>query len=383
MPKVCCSWIVGLLLTAILVPSAFAQDTRPSTAPRGAETATPVAIDTVRTEPFVQTAPLLGRMVPRQAGIVAARVAGPVAAVHAYVGDRVKAGAPLVTVDTDALTWTRAMRTADVAQQDAAIKKAESELELARQEMARLERLRASAAFSQARYDDKRLDVTRHISMAAEAKAKLDMARANLRMAEMNVADAVIRAPYSGVVAKRHTDVGSYLKVGDSAMTLISDTDLEIEADVPVDRLPGLKPGTQIVAELGADMRTIATVRAVIPDENPLARTQAVRLTMGAETRDVRLAQNQSATLLVPMGAPRQVVTVHKDAILLRNGERVVFIVQDGKAVPRTVQLGESLDGRFEVVDGLRPGEVVVTRGNERLRAGQAVVAQREGPGAT
>lgn len=366
---------MGFVLALLSAVPASAQDSRPGTPPRG-EAGTPVTVDAVRNEPLVQTAPVLGRVVPRQSGVIAARVAGPVAAVHVQVGDRIKAGSPLAAVDTDALTWTRALRLADVAQQDAVIKTAESELELTRQELTRLESLRASAAFSQARYEDKRLDVARHSSMTAEARAKLDMARASLRMAELNLADAVIRAPYDGVVVKRYTDVGSYLKVGDPAVSLISDTDLEIEADVPVDRLPGLRPGTSVVADLGSDLHTTATVRAVIPDENPLARTRAVRLTMGPETRDIRLAQNQSATLLVPLGAARPVTTVHKDAILLRGGERMVFVVENGKAAPRTVLLGESLDGRFEVIEGLRPGDVVVTRGNERLRAGQAVEAQ-------
>ena len=51
----------------------------------------------------------------------------------------------------------------------------------------------------------------------------------------------------------------------------------------------------------------------------------------------------------------------------------MVFVIQDGKASPRTVQLGEAVGARFEVLGGLKPGDMAVVRGNERLRPGQAV----------
>ena len=368
---------IGLALALLSAAGAAAQQ-----GGRSGGQATAVVVDTVRLEPFAQTAPILGRFVPRQAGFVAARIAGPVAEMLVHVGDRVGKDDPLAKIDADSLQWSRAMRAAELAEQEAVIKKAESELELARQELNRLESLRQSAAFSQARYNDKRLEVDRFVSLLSEARARQDFARANLRMAELNLAYATIRAPYAGVVTQRYTDVGSYLKVGDPAVSMIGDADLEIEADVPVTLLDGLNPGTPLTTELSAGVTTTAIVRAIIPDENPLARTQAVRFTPGEETTGQRLAQNQSVTLMVPLGAPREVLTVHKDAVLLRSGDRVVYVVSDGQVSLRTVRLGEAVDGRLEVFDGLADGDMVVIRGNERLRPGQNVEPQSSGAGA-
>ena len=76
---------------------------------------------------------------------------------------------------------------------------------------------------------------------------------------------------------------------------------------------------------------------------------------------------------MIPVGEAREVVTVHKDAILNRPNGSVVFVVVDGQAMIRPVMLGESVGSRVAVSDGLAPGDLVVVRGNERLRPGQPV----------
>ncbi len=368
-----------LVLSLILAASTFAAADAQQRGRGGDGRLTRVVVDAVREEPLVQTIPVLGRLVPRQAGVIAARIAGPVAEIHVQVGDRVEAGTTLAAIDSATLKWTRAMRAADVAEQGSSVAKAESELALAKQELARLESLRSSAAFSEARYNDKRRDVDRTASVVGEARAKLQSARANHNMAKTNLAYAVIKAPYPGVITHRYAEVGAYLKVGDSAFSMINDTNLEVEADVPVTRLAGIVPGGGLSIAFESGATTTAVVRAIIPDENPLARTQAVRFTPDLSGMAVRLAKNQSVTVRIPLGPPRDVVTVHKDAVLIRGGDRVVYAVEEGKAILRRVTLGDAVDGRFEVMDGLKPGDSVVVRGNERLRPNQKVEVAKPG----
>ena len=66
-------------------------------------------------------------------------------------------------------------------------------------------------------------------------------------------------------------------------------------------------------------------------------------------------------------------MTVHKDALLIKRGKRVVFLAQNGKALIRHVSLGVATGSRFSITNGLKPGDVVVTRGNERLRPGTLI----------
>ncbi len=98
-----------------------------------------------------------------------------------------------------------------------------------------------------------------------------------------------------------------------------------------------------------------------------------VRFTPHFDDTATALAANQSGTLDLPAGRPRDVVTVHKDAVLNRKGKTLVFVLVDGKVQIRPVRLGEAVGGRFEVLKGLKTGDLVVVRGNERLLPGQEV----------
>lgn len=334
---------------------------------------TPVGVDAVRDEPLRQTVPVIGRLVPRQSGIVAARTGGPVAEVRVEVGDRVDKGAVIAVLVSDRLRWEHRLSVAEVERAEAALETARTRVDLLAQEVGRLQRLSESAAFNQARYDDKLLEVAMAGSTVAEAAATVERARANSKLYQIELSRATIRAPYAGVVTQRHTEAGSYLNVGAPVITLLDNLHLEIEADVPAARIPGLAPGTPVTFRLGGGAAMAAVVRAVVPEENPLTRTRAVRFTPRFNDGLENLAANQSVTLRLPAGKPRRVVTVHKDAVLARKGTTIVFVVADGIATPRPVKLGEAVGGRFEVTDGLQPGDLVVVRGNERLRPGQRV----------
>jgi RND family efflux transporter MFP subunit len=332
-----------------------------------------VQMDAVKIEPLVQTMPIIGRLVARQAGVVASRIEAPVAVVKVYVGDNVKKDDVLAVLVSDRLKWKRELKVAEVAESKAKIATAKAKLALAKQELRRLERLRKSPAFSQARFEDKRLEVTSYQTSVAEAKAQLGSARANLRMVEVDLRYTLIRAPYNGVVTVRHTIAGAYLKEGQPVVTLVSDEDLEFEADVPSNRLSGLISGVEVDFELEDKSRHRAKVRAVVPEENPRTRTRTVRFTPTFNGTEMRFAANQTAILHLPVAKKRMVVTVHKDALVSSRGNQIVFVVEKRRARARKVHLGEAVGGRFEVLSGLEAGEMVVVRGNERLRDGKRV----------
>ena len=332
-----------------------------------------VGVDAVIRQPLKQTVPVIGRFVARQTGVVAARTSGPVGEVRVEVGDRVRTGDVIAVLVKDLLNWRHALQKAEVAQYVAAVKTRKATTKLRHQELTRVERLEKSAAFSQARLDDKRQEVAVAESQAAEAEAKLGGARASMKITETNLSYAVVRAPYPGVVSKRHIEAGAYVNIGAPLVTLVNDTRLEIEADVPAIRTGGLAPNTPVDAFINGTIRISARVRAVVPDENPQTRTRTVRFVPELPTDLKGLAANQSVTLHLPAGNRSSVVTVHKDAVISRKGKTLVYLAEDAKAAIRPVRLGEAVGIRFIVLDGLAPGDLVVVRGNERLQPGQAI----------
>ena len=316
-----------------------------------------VGVDPVRKGPLTRTEPVIGRIVATRKGVVAARVAGAVVSIDVAVGQHVMKDQILAQQDTSTAEARLAFETA--------------EMNLAERELKRFESLRKnkSAAFARARYD--------------AAVHRLARAKANVRLARLAIEKAVVAAPYDGVVIRKATELGAYLKDGSAVVELVNHTEVEIEADVPADRLGGLRPGRIVSFSVRAGtVPRRARVRALLPMQNVLTRTQAVRFRPLGAPPAIHYSINQAVTVDVPLGATRTVVSVHKDAIVNRGKARLVYLIERGRAVPRPVRLGAAIGSRFVVRVGLAPGDIVVVRGNERLRPGQPV-RYRPPPGAS
>ena len=332
-----------------------------------------VRVDPVSLEPLSQSVPVIGRLVATRAGEVAARVAGAVEAFFVEIGDRVAKGDALARLDLKAIEVRRDLAAANLELARAQVDTNREERDLAQQDLARQEGLRQSAAFSQARYDDARQAVNIANTRIRVAEALGSRAAAELRLAKIDLENGVVRAPYEGVVIRRMTEEGAFVSLGDPLVYMIADKNLEIEAAVPFRRLQGITEGGELDFVLDDGTWHRARVRALLPSENPLTRTRVVRLTPTFNGKIARLANAQSVTLHVPLGAERQVLTVHKDAIIQSQGQTVVYVVDGDRAMPRILRIGESLGSRLEVLDGLENGELVVVRGNERLSPGTRV----------
>ncbi len=359
-PSVALAALAGLLA---LAPLAGAH----------AQRAAAVRADPVVVEPLVQTAPVLGRLVSRKQGAVAAQTEGAVTEMRVRVGDRVARGDVLAVLDIERLTSEREARAATAEAVAARVVAAEARLGRVRQEIARYEKLRRSAAFNKARLQDKEQERAWLGSELDAARAQLVQARASLALAELSLARGAVRAPYDGVVTARHTEVGAYVKEGGAVVGLVNDRELEIEADVPAARIAGLEPGTEAEVTLPDGSRHSARVRAVVPDENAMTRTRLVRFTPVFGPTPTPLAANAAATVVLPVGQSAPALTVHKDAVVRRGQQAFVYVAAEGKAEMRPVRLGRASGARFEVLDGLAEGELAIVRGNERLRPGQDI----------
>lgn len=330
-----------------------------------------VRVDEVREEPLMQTAPVIGRIVSVQQGEVSARIAGPLQAYTVSVGDHVDAGDVVARLDDAMLVAQRDLAKARLVSAEANRKVSAASLTLARQELERLQRLRQSAAFNQANFEDANQRMAIAAAELQAAASQVDSANVELRLAELELTYTEIKALYDGVIIRKLSEAGAYVRAGDPVVTMIADTNLEVEVDVPFARVGGLEIGAELEVSFADGYTSAATLRAVVPDENPLTRTRAVRLTPAAGSGGRSYTPGESVTVRVPLGEARQVVTVHKDAVIPQASGAIVFVVVDGKAEPRPVILGEGVGERLEVVDGLAVGEQAVTRGNERLRPGQ------------
>ncbi|MEO1493192.1 MAG: efflux RND transporter periplasmic adaptor subunit [Pseudomonadota bacterium] len=340
-----------------------------------------VLVEEVDIRATSDTSPIIGQLVPSTQTDVASRRPGVTVEVLFKVGDRVAGGDPLVRLATDLQEIERSSGEAALEVAEAGVSAAEARLALALQGLARQERLKRSSAFSQGAFEDLQRSVEQAQSELAQANAEIRSARARLARVSFDLEQSIIRAPFNGVVIERMAQPGQYLNIGEAVAKLLDIDALEIEADVPTELIAGLTPRTEVTILFASGERGTATVRVALPVETISTRTRPVRFRTDLSGIDPQLiAVGKSLTLQIPVSAPRELLTVPKDALVQGpGGSWIVYVVVDGVAKMSPIKLGQAAGARMEVVSGLSPGDMVVVRGNERLRPDQPVNATPAG----
>lgn len=332
-----------------------------------------VGVETVEVQQIAETVPLFAEVVTSREGTVASRIAGNVEDVLVLEGTIVGAGDLLVKLDTELLEIFVRQAEAQLAEAEAGITIAESSLQRATNALARVEGLRNTASFSSSRFDDAQSDLFQAQGQLAEAQARVKTAEATLAERRYQLQRSEITAPFDGVVLEVSTNPGEFIASGAPVVSLFDIDSIEIEASVPSKYIGVLEPGLHVDGFTETDEHLGLQVRVLLPVEDTATRTRPVRFISDQLLEVEKLAIGQSLTVNIPISEPRDVLSVPKDALVQARGGWTVFVAVDGKAEPRSVQIGVALGDRFEVLAGLAEGDVVVTRGNERLRPGQDI----------
>ncbi len=332
-----------------------------------------VKVDKVRVESMKQTVPIIGRFVAKKSGELSAIISGLVKHLNVAVGDRVKKGNTLVVLSDSSIKLELEQKRESLNYFQANLETAKNEVNALSQELRRIENLKKSPAFSQARLEDKFLELASAKSKVREAEAKLRSAEIDVRISELKLSYTKIKSPYKGVITKRHTGLGTYVNAGDPLLSIIDDRSLEIEVDVPTSKMTGIQIGNKVITVLENGKDCLSVVRSIIPEENPKTRTRTVRLAHQFKTNVNRLALHQTVILRILSAEKENALTVHKDAVLNRNDRQLVFTASNGVAKLKPVVLGNAIGARFVVKNGLKDGEFAIVRGNERVQPEQKI----------
>ncbi len=334
-----------------------------------------VVTERVEMRTLAETRPIFGEVVAQRDSAIAARVAGIVDEVRILVGDQIEPGDVLAVLDRQLIEIELAQAEASLAESEAGIEVAEARVIRTQDVFNRTDALRGSSAFSEGRLEDTRGAFSEARGQLAEAQARLLNAQAALERARYNFERAEITAPFRGIVLSVETDPGQFISAGEPVARLLDVTTLEIEANVPAQYIEGLSPELVLSGETEEGTPLALTVRAILPTEFAATRTRPVRFTTDLQALTRRVAVGQSITVSVPTDAPRDALTVPKDALTQSAAGWSVFVDEEGVATPRTVQIGVAMGDRFELLGGLNEGDFVVVRGNERLFPGQPIQA--------
>ncbi|PJJ98965.1 efflux transporter periplasmic adaptor subunit [Lysobacteraceae bacterium NML75-0749] len=283
-----------------------------------------------------------------------------VTALHVDAGQAVKRGQLLLTLD-------HRMLDAELAQADAALREAEAAAGLARSHFARGENLANSQYISAMQLDELRAART-------QGEARLGTARAARNTAALRRSFAELRAPADGIISKRLVQPGQVVMAGAELLRLIKNGRLEWRAELPAGQLGQVNVGDVIHLSAPDGSALQGRVRAVSPGVDAATRTGTVYADLPSGLLQSRTLQ--AGTYLegrIDSGI-QKVLAVPADAVLLRDGFPVVFVLDDkAQARLQRIETGERVDGFVEVKSGLAAGTQVVLEGAGFLTDGDKV----------
>jgi RND family efflux transporter MFP subunit len=319
-----------------------------------------VAVAEVKAGKVSPQAEFIGTVYYVEVSDVAAEVAGIVETVKIEDGQRVKAGQPLVELRTDLLA-KRLEATRSTHQQVLA------ELEVAKIEFGRKEKLFEKGSISEQSFDDNRF-------RARALERRADSLYSEVQRIELEIKKALIRAPFDGVVIKRSVDRGEWLAEGKTVAVLARDDVIDIMVEVPESYIRQVRSGGTVRVRIGgADLE--GTVTALIPRGDVATRNFPVKI-RAANSRS--FIEGMSASVWLPTAKTQTAFIVSRDALISSAGRTVVFVLDGSKvrALPVTVIAYEGVEVGI-AAESLQEGMKLVVKGNERLRDGQEVVLNR------
>lgn len=372
-------WLLPLLAAIVVALVAvwfFTRGDAPSAAPTpAAKSATParaalsVALVAPTREAWPRTLAAQGSLAAWQEAAVGAEMASlRVTSVLVNVGDRVKKGQPLATVNAD-------MANAEVMQVRASVAEAEAVLAEAKANAARSRDL-ASKGFVSTQA------LTQSATAEQTAAARLAAARARLSAEETRLAQTRVLAPDDGTISARAATVGSMAQAGQELFRLIRGNRLEWRAEVTAAELGRLAPGVAARIRLPDGSEITGKVRTVAPTVDPQTRIALVYVDLPVDDAGkARAGMFARGEFLL---GDASALTLPQTAVVQREGFAYVFRVQpDSRVAQVKVTLGRRVGERVEIVEGLPPDAQVVASGagfladGDLVRVVPAPVAQR------
>jgi RND family efflux transporter MFP subunit len=363
-------WLLAIPLAALLAGCRASDSTQP--APNAAAARGPVAVQTAvvtgRDEPV--TLQSTGSFQADESSDVASEVSGRVVETPVDVGQYVKSGAVLVRLQgVDAGLRLDDAR-ANVARQEASVKLAVSQDELAQTTAQRYFSLLATGDVSRTVADQARTQAETTRQTVATARAALAQARAQLALAEKAVADVIVSAPFDGFISARHVSAGEWVQPSTPVITLLKIDPLRLQLTIPAVQAGQVHVGQTVAASVDAyPGRTFdGVIRAVNPAIAPESRSFVAEARVG--NREALLKPGMFGVAAIDQGRTARALFVPRTAVIedVNTNSWRVFVVDGGRARLRVVQLAPRQSGDVtQILSGIQEGERVATTGLGQL----------------
>lgn len=224
------------------------------------------------------------------------------------------------------------------------------------------------------------INVARQSNQAVQsAQAQVESARSAVAIAQKAVADTIIRAPYAGYVSSRPIAIGEYVTPASVVAVVLRTNPIKLNMQVPEADVPHIAPGMGVSLQVEAfgDRSFAGQVSAVNPAIDPASRSATIEALV--ENGDNALRSGMFATARIVRPGGSTAVYVPKAAVVSDQNTQSyrVFVVQNGAAHLRVVQVGQEEGDTIQILNGVNPDETVATSNLEQLYEGARVREQQ------
>lgn len=408
-------WIglAGLLVVFAVIATACGGS-KANTADENANVSAPAAVDVSTVAAITRDLPRFFEATGSLAGDaqtdVAPSIAGKVVAIGVDLGSYVKRGQMIVRLDEVDLKLRLDQAEAQLEQARAALRQAEEKVglrpgqsfdpnrvpevvnarvasDLAEKNFRRAEKLLESGDVARAFFDEQkaRRDQTRELYEAAVSKARQDYAAvataratvsnavSQVGLAKRSLSYSIVFSPIDGFVAERNADLGEYVSPTQKVATIVKINPLRIRIDIPEQAIPEVKVGQSVSATTSAwpDQNFSGRIARISPNVSATSRTLTVEAEI--DNSSGALKPGQFATVRILQQRSEPAILVPQRAVRTEAGVSRIFVIKDGRAQQRLVQLGQTEADLVEIKTGVAADELVATTNVEQLSDGAAV----------
>jgi RND family efflux transporter MFP subunit len=388
----------ALFFVAALAPAC----TKPETAQAQSrdEATKQVAVEQVRQRTIARAVEVVGTLAAVDEVVVSSEADGVVTRVIHDLGDRVRAGDPLVELDREKAEYSLEQQRASLQQALAQygapdtqhlpaieatpdVQKAKAELVQAQQSYDRAKELMNRQLVPRQTLDDadaalqtKKAGYASSLQNARNLQANISAADAAVKLADRQLRDTYIRAPFDGYVEKRFVNVGQLVKGSGtpvSVMAVVRIDPLKVTGEIPEKMVPWISVGQDVELRVDAypDKTIAGRMSRISPAVNSATRAFAFEALV--PNTDALLKPGTFARVKVQTNKSDSVLTLPYAALQYRYGVNRAFVVTGDRLVARELKVGERLGERIEIVSGVDAGEQVATTDVDKLVDGMKV----------
>ncbi len=329
-----------------------------------------------------------GYVVAQRKAAVSSKATGKLEWLGVLEGSRVKKDELIARLENKDVSASLSQAAANVGVAQANLEQGMAELRDAENAFRRSQDLLAQKFISNSAHDATLARYNKAKAAISGYRAAIAAAQANRQVAQVALDQTLIRAPFDGVILTKNANVGDNITPFSSAtdskgavVTIADMETLEVEADVTESNLAKIKidQPSEIQLEAFPDLRLAGVVSRMVPTVDRAKATVTVKVRF--IDKDPRVLPEMSAKVaflsqeLPPELRTRRTV-IDPDAIVQRNGRRVVYVVREDRAVETPIEVGDKLGDWIEVSKGVEPGDKVVANPSAKLHDGDRISPQ-------